>query len=1490
MGVALSSLRVVGDFDASGYTRGAQQKVAADGKMIASDDRRAASIAAAQAAMAKATQAQLQNSAAAEAALAPGAKVLAQYDRQTAAIAAMAAQTGALNLTLAKQAAANDNAAASSSHVADGMRMATKTAADYAISSLTAAAKATALTLVLGAVATILGGLYLVYKAAKIAIDLVTDAWTLGNEKLAEYVAIGQKATIVSTDFYQRLQKSATDAKQPIDILTDAVKKLNDASAPKLGGSEAQNRIDELTKAGNFKGDAGIAQFASANGAEEKFRAISSLIDQAMQKGERLAALDLSAKFLGPDVTARLAADSDYLNRMLTAADRISGTDLVSAADVGRATELQARYDAAAKILSERWHPLQNLLTSAGMAMKSVFVSVVESIASAVDWAGKLVEKLTSFPYWARIKDGLSIMSSGYRVPEGPIYTDPKTFATDQLRAGLQNPNAVAQGRDQTNNLYNSILGDKSFNPEKKKQIDDVKDALERATDSVEKYILTTEASARSVGAGVAAQEKAKVIAQLTAAAQRDGKTDLDKYAAAWETAGDRAGAAALKFAKAQIDSQIKSGRETAFFSAEDVAIAQQLKDIISDIGERMKSPEAVAIRFNNQLKSINDIVRSAATSFTTDLVGGLRKGESAMTAIGHAAQNLSSTLTTGAIASLLKGDFIAAGIQGIGALISGIIGDNQKKIDEQIAKAKAAYERAVNYDERAKLAGIDTSTRAGALAQFDIQAASQRAAEAANGNIALVNLEWALHTERVAIQAQFDAKELADQKTALDAKAAIQKAAQDAQAAAEKAAQDASLARMTGYHDRLFATTIDASTLEGSLAVFDRQAQKERLAEIAAGGEQIALLTQTQEAERLSIYKKFGDAAATAAENALKQIQDAANASAKNIVDYIGNLQSGPGSTLSPQDTLANARSLYNANLGLAQSGNIDAQNKFTSLADNLEKASRAFYGSSVAYQTDRNQIMSQGLALPAVTATTDPVVQAMRDVETAINNAAVTAAKDATLASLAKDKTVSSLLTQGQLDELGLSKDVTVGGLFTAADLVNAKLSKDQTVSGLLTKDQLDQLGLSKDLTVGDLKTGIVLAEQKLVLDAVKSGTLTEKQVTDLGLAKDLTAGNILTEKQFTDAKLSKDVTLGGLLTKDQLEALKLSTESTVGNLLTAKAFTDEKLSKDATLGGLLTEKQLTDLGLSKNVTVGGLFKAKDLVDAKLATEASLSGPDGVIKQTADTAWYSGANNSHTQDTSFWTKRIDGGVGDGNKKIDASNTVLGQIKELNATSKDQLTTLNGALGLSTALDFRNYNSTLRVPQDDNRMNETLSVQSQNVPTLLEKIVVNTFAIAKNTAANVNGGAGFSTPLFASGGWITGGIPGRDSVPLASGGLGMPGEFVVQKSIAQRDAAFLPDYNAGLIQPFNDNLPSLSFAAPNVVPLRGGNADVVAELRAVKAELAEIKKGMSLIASNTGNTVRATVAAAEHVGGKVDQVRDATLDADRENQFAKAS
>ena len=44
------------------------------------------------------------------------------------------------------------------------------------------------------------------------------------------------------------------------------------------------------------------------------------------------------------------------------------------------------------QILSQRWHPIQDLLTQLGIKMKELWVDIVEEIAKAVDFAFKLGE------------------------------------------------------------------------------------------------------------------------------------------------------------------------------------------------------------------------------------------------------------------------------------------------------------------------------------------------------------------------------------------------------------------------------------------------------------------------------------------------------------------------------------------------------------------------------------------------------------------------------------------------------------------------------------------------------------------------------------------------------------------------------------------------------------------------------------------------------------------------------------------------------------------------------------------------------------------------------------------------------------------------------------------------------------------------------------------------------------------------------------------
>lgn len=479
-------------------------------------------------------------------------------------------------------------------------------------------------------------------------IEAVGEAWQLGGAKLTEYVALSEKAVAsnVSTDFFQSISKAATDAKLPVDTLTAALKKLNDSTSDQLGGTAAQKNLAELTGSknfngapGNFVGNTGVSDLANANTTEEKFKAIASLIDQAMQKGERLAALDVAKTFLGDAVAANLAKDSDYLNKMLTAAGEIKAEDLVSQASVDNAVALQNRLDAAEKILSERWHPIQDLLTAGGIAMREAWVGIVENIASAFDWATKLMSKLGEAPSWfqQQLNKGATAFMNATTTPEsrkaaeddfGIEHVSAGEIALNNARtklgSGMQNPANISAATDQVNAIQNKVFPDVSKDPNKT-PVDT--SAYDRAAGSITKYIETTKAASLAVSDAAGEQEKFKAIAQLTAAGIKDGLTpEAAKLKAEMSGLGESAGAAADALAKAKVASQIDFSSKTAFLSQDDVAIATQLKGIYgNDVPAALNSTYAASIKVNNSFKEMSSAIETNLTSGLTDIVSGTK-------------------------------------------------------------------------------------------------------------------------------------------------------------------------------------------------------------------------------------------------------------------------------------------------------------------------------------------------------------------------------------------------------------------------------------------------------------------------------------------------------------------------------------------------------------------------------------------------------------------------------------------------------------------------------------------------------------------------------------------------------------------------------------------------------------------------------------------------------------------------------------------------
>ncbi|MHC2108987.1 hypothetical protein [Methylobacterium sp. CM6246] len=147
--------------------------------------------------------------------------------------------------------------------------------------------------------------------------------------------------------------------------------------------------------------------------------------------------------------------------------------------------------------------------------------------------------------------------------------------------------------------------------------------------------------------------------------------------------------------------------------------------------------------------------------------------------------------------------------------------------------KIVKAYYDAVNdrirtFSDRTFAATNDESTLGGKLAAFQRTAAQQQVEEAKVGGEAMAALLQAQGAEQQKIINDY-----------------------------YKAVRD----RQTGYQDRAFAAGNDGTTLAGQLAAFERQAEKDRLAELQVGGEAMLDLTRAQEAERAKIIRDYYEA-----------------------------------------------------------------------------------------------------------------------------------------------------------------------------------------------------------------------------------------------------------------------------------------------------------------------------------------------------------------------------------------------------------------------------------------------------------------------------------------------------------------------------------------------------------------------------------------------------------------------------------------------------
>jgi hypothetical protein len=810
------------------------------------------------------------------------------------------------------------------------------------------------------------------------AISAYAVSWQETTNTLAAYVDIANKAAAlgVSTGFYQQQSVAIVALKGNISDLVTEMKTLQKATADQLGGSTGFNRLDELTTGsktpnnddgtlkannGNFQDNTGVEALKTATSTEAQYTAIVSLVHQAMDAGERLAAIDVTKTFLGQDAADNLAKDWEYLDKMQQAAATVGNKQLVGDDDISNALQLQNRLQAAYDIIDKDWFPAQDgRLNPAVVFFKGIWVDIVEIIASGFTTVEAWVDKLLSIPssLWEGVKNLYAVTTTGFPQqfgPDAPTQT-PMQSATSRLTAGLNNPATVSQSSDQlfsfSNHLQNQQYQDKSTDPTK--DIKDTTDAVDKAINSLNKHTQATLADADAVGLGAAALAGFKADAAENAAVTANGNKETDEQIDKFSDLKDAAIAAADALAKANVASQISRGSQTAFLSPADLAIANELKTIYGDnIPAALNSSQAAALRLNNVLSTINTTIRNAATTGVDDFVAGLVKGETAMQALKDAATDvgkaltnagLNSLVTTGlnalaptasqtagatASASILTtaGTALAASMVEGANLAAGILGTGGAAAGTATAAGGGVAGAAVGTG--GTVAGATVAT-GGAVAGTALTAGGVAAGAALWGPIA------ALAAVAVGIGASLFGGTSADQQ-AKDANNTSQ-ANQVTQTNA-----DALTRQQQDQQDQLSAQlsmSTDPNSLNGQLAAFDLSAAEQRVAEIQKGDGAIVELESSLAAQRLAIIQKSNEAITT------------------SMNDFLNSVAIGAQSTLSPAAQLAYEQNLFNTQLSGAQGGNSTDLNALTTTAGALLTLAQNFYASGTGYADTYTQV----------------------------------------------------------------------------------------------------------------------------------------------------------------------------------------------------------------------------------------------------------------------------------------------------------------------------------------------------------------------------------------------------------------------------------------------------------------------------------------------------------------------------------------------------
>jgi len=659
----------------------------------------------------------------------------------------------------------------------------------------------------------------------------------------------------------------------------------------------------------------------------------------------------------------------------------------LTAEQVQRATELGARLNEANRTIGE-FSRVQFGLVDPALQLQAVWVRIVELVAAAVDklnrvpsWAismmagaatgavvGSVIPVIgTGVGAVAGAAAGLAanLASSSEAETQAVSRADALTAAHQRLgaRVGSTSNFAVRFGQavNDIANPVKELTKETVKAAEAAKGLNEYQNALQRIKDQTE----VMAEQVKWLGKTTEEVDKLRIARELERAAGKaemkigpEARAEIDALAQRY---------AALKEELRRVNEQremvesLGSSIVSAFMSGGDAV--KSLTRSLASLGQQLASKQLS--KFLN-----GDFTGGSASNLMS--MGGVA-GIASAGAMGYQSGSGLMGAAGGALTGFAVGGVPGALIGGAVGGIAGIFGGASQRRQQRQQQAAEAAQIA----RQTQLLGIDTTTRSGSMEALRIQQQGEIEAAAAERNWAKA---MALSNHHRAQQLQLD-----KEWNTREAEVAKQKREEELRLAEEHA--KAITGRIQTNTDRALLAGLDISTLEGAVLAAERAFQREREAEIEAGGEAMVSLELAHGMELQNIRDGFHKQALDKTKQAQEQQLAAMTQAARGIVNYLSGLQTGQESPLSPSARLGASRQTYDATLALARGGNADALGRITQDAETMRVAAKEFFGSGAGYQDIFKQIQSQLLNLPAVQAATDPTVVALRDVIAAVN-----------------------------------------------------------------------------------------------------------------------------------------------------------------------------------------------------------------------------------------------------------------------------------------------------------------------------------------------------------------------------------------------------------------------------------------------------------------------------------------------------------------------